>query len=196
MFSFYGWWKETAAYCFALLFRLNTNKKCKNAALLCFKMHDNKLWCNYYDHDHSKHINDHLRCRQDNGATCLNCKVDFLLEMQTTALLLSPLLHHSPPFTFEMQAAWVGHSLVCPSPIHITCTHSRSFHLSLPFSRSFCESFTVPWYDQRQLCDTVQGIQEAENIKPLKSNLQKGQTQRDRDAHASVCMCVINKWIN
>lgn len=52
-----------------------------------------------YDHDHSKHINDHLRCSQDNGATCLNCKVDFLLEMQTTGSLLSPLLHH-PPFYF------------------------------------------------------------------------------------------------
>jgi len=47
-----------------------------------------------YDHDHSKHINDHLRCRQDNGATCLNCKVDFLLEMANRRI--APLLS-SPP---------------------------------------------------------------------------------------------------
>lgn len=90
-----------------------------------------------YDHDHSKHISDHLRCRQDNGATCLNCKVDVFLEMQTTASLFSLLSFTPPPFTFEMQTAWVSHSLICPSPIHITCAHSPSFHLALPFSRSF-----------------------------------------------------------
>lgn len=33
-----------------------------------------------------KHINDHLRCRRDNGATCLNCKVDFSLEILSSPL--------------------------------------------------------------------------------------------------------------
>lgn len=57
-----------------------------------------------------KHINDNLRCRQDNGATCLNCKVDFLLEMLTTASLLSSCPPLALPLTFEMQAVWVSHS--------------------------------------------------------------------------------------
>lgn len=93
-----------------------------------------------YDHDHSKHINDHLRCRQDNGATCLNCKVDFSLKMLTTASLLSsPLPHHSlstpapPPLLLKCKQSGSVTQLVRPSLIHITCTHSPSFHLSLPF---------------------------------------------------------------
>lgn len=73
-----------------------------------------------YDHDHSKHINDHLRCRQDNGVTCLNCKVDFSLEMLTAASLLS---HPLPLLTFEMQAVWVSHSARPPiSYSHYLCS--------------------------------------------------------------------------
>lgn len=30
-------------YCLPLLFRLNTNKRCKNAGLLCCKMHDKQI---------------------------------------------------------------------------------------------------------------------------------------------------------
>ncbi len=97
-----------------------------------------------YDHDHSKHINDHLRCRQNNGATCLNCKVDITQEMLTAASLLSS------PRTFEMQAVWVSRS--ARSSVHTHALFSISPYLSLPLSVSL---FTVPWYDQRQLCDTV-----------------------------------------
>lgn len=126
-----------------------------------------------YDHDHSKHINDHLRCRQDNGATCLNCKVDFFAGNANHRVPLLP--HHSfhsPHPTFEMQAVWVSHWAHLPiSHSHYLYSHtlfSISPYLSLALSVSL---FTVPWYDQRQLCDTERGIQEAENIKPLKSNL-------------------------
>lgn len=80
-----------------------------------------------------KHINDHLRCRRDNGATCLNCKVDFSLEMLTTALLLSsPLTPPLGPLYF-WNASSPGQSLSssAPSLIHITCTHMHSFP-SLP----------------------------------------------------------------
>lgn len=88
-----------------------------------------------YDHDHSKHINDHLRCRQDNGATCLNCKVDFSLEMLTTASLLSSPLRSSPllppPLTFEMQAVWVSHS-ARPPISHSHYLYSLTLFPSLP----------------------------------------------------------------
>ena len=82
-----------------------------------------------------KHINDHLRCRRDNGATCLNCKVDFSLEMLTTALLLSsPLLppRHSAPFTFEMQAVQVSHSARPPHPSFTLPVLTRTLSPSLP----------------------------------------------------------------
>lgn len=147
-----------------------------------------------YDHDHSKHISDHLRCRQDNGATCLNCKVDVFLEMQTTASLFSLLSFTPPPLLLKCKQL----GSVTRSSAHLpftlpVLTHPLSIspYLSLALSG---ESFTVPWYDQRQLCDTVRGIQEAENIKLLKSNSQKRQTQRDGGAGARVCvcMCVIN----
>lgn len=116
-----------------------------------------------------KHINDNLRCRQDNGATCLNCKVDFLLEMLTTALLLSS----CPPLALPLyfwNASSLSQSLSSSAHLSFTlpvCTHALSISPYL----SLWESFNVPWYDQRQLCDTVRGIQEAKNIKPLKSNL-------------------------
>lgn len=92
-----------------------------------------------YDHHHSKHINDHLRCRQDNGATCLNCKVDFSLEMLTTASLLSS----SPPLTFEMQAVWVSHS-AHPPISHSHYLYSLTLFPSLPtfLSLSLSESLS------------------------------------------------------
>lgn len=150
-----------------------------------------------YDHDHSKHINDHLRCRQHNGATCFICKVDFFAgnANHRMAPLLSPSTPTTtppppptPPFTFEMQAVWVSHSahLARLSFTLPGLTHTLSISLYL----SLCESFTVPWHDQRQLCDTVRGIQEAENIKPLKGNLQNKTDTEGWIAHASVCMCV------
>lgn len=45
-----------------------------------------------YDPDHSEHIKDHLIRRWDNGATCLNCKVDFffLLEMDNCCISFAP----------------------------------------------------------------------------------------------------------
>lgn len=155
-----------------------------------------------YDHDHSKHINDHLRCRQDNGATCLNCKVDFSLEMLTTTTTpphrSSPLLSSTPLFYF-WNASRLGQSLSSSAHLSFTLpvlTGALSIYLSL------CESFTVPWYDQRQLCDTVWGIQEAENIKPLKSNLQKKNKNKKTgtEAHMQrsecVFMCVCDKQMN
>lgn len=98
-----------------------------------------------YDHDHSKHINDHLRCRQDNGSTCLNCKVDFLLEMQTTASLVSPLLHHSPPLYF-WNASSLGQSLA-----HLPISHSHYLYLFtlFPSLTTFLSLFR--WVFQRAL---------------------------------------------
>lgn len=84
-----------------------------------------------YDHDHSKHINDHLKCRQDNGATCLNCKVEFSLEMLTAASLLSS---PTPSLLLKCKQSGSVTQLIHPSPIHITCTHPCSSYLSLPFS--------------------------------------------------------------
>lgn len=111
--------------CLPLVFGPNTNKKCKNAALLCCKMHDNKLLCNYlWSWSLQTHQWSSERTRQDNGATCLNCKVDFLLEMLTTALLLS-FPAASPPLTFEMQAVRVSHSARPPiSHPHYLCSHA------------------------------------------------------------------------
>lgn len=134
-----------------------------------------------YDHDHSKRINDHLRCRRDNGATCLNCKVDFLLEMANRHLACPS----SPPPPL-------------PPHIFLKCKQSESVnqlvHLppALPISprRPASESFRAPWDDQRQLCDTLWGTQEAENIKP--------QTWKRTESPVQVCgsVCAINKWIN
>lgn len=144
-----------------------------------------------YDHDHSKHINDRLRCRQDNGATCLNCKVDFSLEMLTTAPHCSSPPPLAPnPHTFEMQAVWVSHSARPPiSHSHYLCSLTHFPSLPTFLSLSLWVFFTVPWYDQRQLCDTVWGMQEAENIKPLKSNLQKDR-HRGTEAHMQVYVCL------
>lgn len=148
-----------------------------------------------YYHDHSKHINDHLRCRQDNGATCLNCKVDFSLEMLTTTSLLCP----HPPLLKCKQSGSVP-QLILPSLIHITCTHSCSFP-SLPtfpslslqvFHRALVWSKTALWH-----CVWHPGSRIHQTTK---EQLAKRQTQRDRGAHARACMCVyvcvINKWIN
>lgn len=89
-----------------------------------------------------------------------------------------------------MQAVWVSHSARPPiSHSHYLCSLTRALSIS-PYL-SLGESFTVPWYDQRQLCDTVRGIQEAENIKPLKSNLQK-----KTEGHMQVCVRVCDKQMN
>lgn len=155
-----------------------------------------------YDHDHSKHINDRLRCRQDNGATCLNCKVDFSLEMLTTAPHCSSPPPLAPnPHTFEMQAVWVSHSARPPiSHSHYLCslTHFPSLptFLSLSlwvfFHRALVWSKTALWH-----CVRHAGSRKHQTTK---EQLTKRQTQRDRGAHASVCMpvymCVISKWIN
>lgn len=138
---------------------------------------------NYYSiiyyHDHSKHINDHLRCRQDNGATCLNCKVDFLLENHRTV---------PRPHLYFWNASSLVQSLSSSAQLPFTLPAlTRALSISLPFSWLFL-SFSVPWFDQRQLCDTVRGIQDAGNIKPLiKTNLQKDR-HRGTEVHMHVCV--------
>lgn len=85
-----------------------TNKRWKNAVSFCYKMHKSKLLCNYLLFDHSKHINDNLRCGQYNGATCLNCKFLFIFLPEMLTAAQTPSSYSSfffKPFTFEMQAA-------------------------------------------------------------------------------------------
>lgn len=77
--------------------------------------------------------------------------------------------------------------LVWPSFAHITCTNAGSF-----FHPWLCTSpFAEQGRDERQLCDTKQGHQETENIKPQKSNFQEGRRRGD-----TLHMWGINKWIN
>lgn len=108
-------------------------------------------------------------------------------------------LSSSPP-PCVWNASSVGQSLSSSARYSFTLpelTRGLFFHFSLPFSRSLSVSlFTVPWYDQRQLCDTERSIRETENIKPPQSNSQKKKrkkrlTQRDGGAHVKVCVCVL-----
>lgn len=120
-----------------------------------------------YDHDHSKHINDHLRCRQDNGATCLNCKVDFLLE-KANHHLVSP--SSPPPLPPRILSFWNASSLsqsISSSTFLPLCFFVPTIAFPISPQLPASESFSAPWHDQRQLCDTLWGTQEAENIKPL-----------------------------
>lgn len=156
-----------------------------------------------------------MRSRQDNGATCLNCKVDFSLEMLTTASLFSsPLPHHAspptaPPFTFEMQAAWVSHSARPPiSHSHYLYSHtlfSISPYLSPALSLSLSESFhcalawskTALWH-----CARHPGSRKHQTTK---EQLAKKETDTEGQRRTCTCVyirtcvlsvCVINKWIN
>lgn len=83
-----------------------------------------------YDHDHSKHINDHFICRQDNDVTCLNCKVDFFFffsEMASCCLTLSFFWSSLLSPTFEMQ-------VVCESVTQLV--HHSHYRSHLSFSSS------------------------------------------------------------
>lgn len=96
-----------------------------------------------YDHDHSKHINGDLRCRKDNDSTCLNCKVDFLLEMLTITLLLSSPPYPPPHLLLKCKQSRSVPQLICPSLTHITCAHRRSFYFTPSFPRSLCVSLSA-----------------------------------------------------
>lgn len=148
-----------------------------------------------YDHDHSKHINDRLRCRQDNGATCLNCKVDFSLEMLNVASSASLVRLPPPPLLLKCKQSVSVTQLLHPVRIHITWAHSRSFHLSLPFFHSLCVFFpralvwskTALWHCERH---------------PGSRKHQTAKEQLAKKTCKCVCVCVrlcawvINKWIN
>lgn len=153
-----------------------------------------------YDHDHSKHINHYLRCRQHNGATCLNCKVDFWLEMPAATSLFSPTTFSTPPYFWN--ASSLGQSLSSSAHFLFTLpvlTHAV-FHLPLPFSPSFCESShhalvwskTALWHWARHPGNRKH--------QTTKEQLAKRQIQRDGHTHkcvyVSLCVYVINKWIN
>lgn len=152
------------------------------------------------DYDHSEHISGHLTCRQDNCASCLNCKIDFRPEMPTAASFLPPLflillILPLPPVTFEMQAVGPVTQPVRPRPIHTTCTCLHSFHLSLP--SPFCPSLS----DQRQLCNTKRYPGSRKHQNQLWEQLSKRWTETDGPRHTfrvCVCLCVrgTNKWIN
>lgn len=90
----------------------------------------------------------------------------FFIEMASCCLTLSSFCPLSYPLLLKCKEC-VSQSL--SSFIH---SHYLS-HLSLSLS----EFFTVPWHDQRQLCDAVWGIQEAQNIKP---KLAEGQAQQEQ----------------
>ena len=152
-----------------------------------------------YDHDHSKHINDHPRCRRDNGATCLNCKVDFFfpLEMLTAVSLLSS---DSPPPTTTtpllLKCKQSG-SVTLPSPptshSHYLCSLARALsispYLSLPFPVCVCESLS----DQRQLCDTC-----ARRPGSRKHQTTEEQLAKKTQGHMRACVrvCVCDKQVN
>lgn len=192
--------KGQQGYCSSILFGWNANNRCKNAnpPLLqnAWQQIIMQLFMIMITPNTSMIIWD---ARQDNGATCLNCKVDFSLEMLTAASpsVPPPLPHPHAPFTFEMQAVWVSHSARPPISHSHYLSSLLALSISLPSLTTL--SFTVPWYDQRQLCDTVWGIQEAENIKPLKSNLQKDR-HRGPEARVQVCVrvcvCLCDKQMN
>lgn len=117
-----------------------------------------------YDHDHSKHINDHLKCRQDNGATCLNCKIGFSLEMLTAASLLSsPLPPPLPLLTFEMQAVRVSHSAHPP----ISNSHYLCSPMLLPSLPTFLSLSLCPGMIKDSFVTLCEASRKQKNIKPL-----------------------------
>lgn len=138
-----------------------------------------------YDGRHSKHINDRLRCAQDNGATCLKLQNRFLFwrpqtlsDVHVCARTHTHRLLSFPSYPrLKCKQRGSVTELICPLLIHAVWTGARALFLCpryLSPARSMPVLSPCPGHDQRQLCDTERGIQETENIKPApRSNSQK-----------------------